>query len=404
MRARRTKLHRPDERRGDKKTPRRSRARSIARGAIVSVAVGQIACTPAAATPPRAADPAKTAAPIASAPPVASATATIEAPPAPVDPSDKLAAYKVTDKDYARRTLYTWTTDGQIGELLQEHVVLSRTESPLHGKSFYDRTIEERWMAGDKLAALLRAPAFARARFAWPAPWATLLGWPGETYGTQLIQVRLKAEAYVVLLRTSSPEWEARDMNGALVKIEDVMKRPDRIAAIHFVHDNVMVPGASPLVGRPDGSDGRQAYREYVLCNESMIESWAVGTEEIAKEIREGADVAEAAAKYFAARPPPAQRTDRWNAHVAMLVWTELAETSGAKEAYEAALAFPNANYAFDLDKLRDLATQMRTAAQHGTSTLFKSNAVFPGAKPVPVPPPPKQPPQPQRRRYGTFF
>ncbi len=377
---------------------------AIVRGVAISVAVGKLACLPAEPAAHVEPAPATTA---AKATTVAEVAPVVTAEPAaamPRDPSDVLAGYKVTNKDYARRTLYTWTSDAQIDELLKTGVLLSRTESPTSGKSFYDRKVEERWMAGDKLAALLRAPAFLKARFAWPAAWATLLGWPGETYGGQLVQVTLKPDAWILLLRTAVAGWEARDVNGAAVAIEQVMKRPDRIAAVHFVHDDVAPPsGTAPA--RAGGPDGREAYREYVLCNESMIESWAVGTDQVASEISAGADLADAVGKFFEAHPPPVQREDRWNAHVALIVWPALVEAAAAKELYESALAFPNANYVIEPAQLAKLATALRSLKQRGSATVHKPVAVFPGAKPVAVPPPPPVPPPSQRRKYyGTFY
>lgn len=377
------------------------------RGVAVSLALGKLACSPAAPLPAEVPPPAKSSAPVVVATATAAPVVTAEPAPAiPPDPSARLAGYAVTNASFARRVLYTWTSEEQIDELASKHVLLSRSESPKYGKSFYDRKMEERWMAGDKLAALLRAPAFLKARFAWTAPWATLLGWPGESYGGQLIEVTLKPDAWIVMFRTATSSWEGRDLSGAVVPMEKLLKRPDRIAAIHFVHDAVVPPpatGAAPA--RVSAPDGRDAYREYVLCNESMVESWAIGTERIQAEIQAGAEILEATAKFFAVQPPPVQRSDRWNAHVALIVWPGLVEVSNAKEAYEAALAFPNTNYAIDPQQIRAIATALRGISQRAKSTVWKPTSVFPGARPVPIPPPPPVPPVSQRRKYyGTFY
>ena len=370
----------------------------------MSLALGKIACSPAApepVTPP----PTKEIAPTAIATSTAAPIVTAEpvAPPAE-DPSAKLAGYAVTSGNYARRALYTWTSDAQIDELLQSHVLLSRTESPKYGPAYFDVQMEMRWMAGDKLAALLRAQAFRKARFAWTAPWATLMGWPDETYGGQLIEVTLKPEAWIASFRTSTQSWEARDLNGAAVPTDQLLKRPDRIAAVYFVHDFV-APPASGLTtfSPPRRQDGREAYREYVLCNESMIESWSIGTERIAGEIRDSADLLESAAKYFEQHPVAVQREDRWNAHVALLVWPGLVEGPTAKEIYESSLAFPNGNYELDPPHLRAIATALRGLSQRAKSTTWRPNAVFPGAKPVPVPPAPPPQPAPRYKIRGTF-
>lgn len=387
--------------------PREKKARvksskAIARGVAVSLALGKLSCVEPAPPEP-APPPPPTAAKATSAPPALPPTA-IAAPepppaPAPPDPSPALSPYRVTNASYVRRVLYTWTTPEQIDELLRTRVLLSRSESPTYGPSYFDRVLATAWKKGDKLAALLQAPAFKKARFAWTAPWATFLGFPGESYGDQLIAVTLKPEAILLMYRTSTLKWEARDMNDQVVPEAKVMLKPERIAGVFFVHDSVSPP-ASGSVLRASASDGREAYREYVLCNEAMIESWSVGTEAIAAEMKANADAVDAAAKYFEAYPPPAQRADRWNAHVALLVWPGIVPATNAKELFEAALAFPNQNYVIDVEPLRKLSARLREIRQRAVATTEKPSYKFPGAKPVPIP---KDPPPTYFRRAGTY-
>ncbi|MEZ4315669.1 MAG: hypothetical protein R3F14_47240 [Polyangiaceae bacterium] len=376
-------------------------ATALGRGVAVSVALGKLACTPPAPPPP---PPAPTA--VATAAPAPSPTVEVAAPepPPPVpDPSPLLAPYKLTNDDHLRRVLYTWTTKEQIDELRGTKVLLSRTESPTRGRSYFDVMMDVRWNAGDKFAGLLRAPAFQKARFAWHAPFATLLGWPGESYGTELLQVTLKPEALIAMYRTSSQKWEIQDLAGKTVTEAEAIRRPERIAAVFFVHDAVSIP--STTSPSPSGrSRGYEAYREYVLCNESMIESWSFGTEAIAKELATEADALDAAAAHFERHRPPEQRTDRWNAHVAMLVWPSLVPLEAPKELYEAALAFPNPSYEINPASLRTLAKTLREMKPSGLGLSHTPNMKFPGAHPVPVPPPPPPPPAWKKKWRGTFY
>lgn len=366
----------------------------------LSAALGELACSAPAdpvSAPPA---PMSTVAPAASAAPTT--VVTVEPLPPPLaDPSPALSVHTVTHASFARRTLYTWTTADQMDELLRTSTLL-RAESPRYGRSFYDRTLDARWLAGDTLAGLLRAPAYTKARSAWPAPWATLLGWPGEKPGTDLIEVTLKKDAWIAMFRTSTKVWDIRATDGAAVSKDEVLQHPERLAAVHFVHDNVAPPqtsGSPPPVLRLSLGDGREAYREYVLCNESMIESWAVGTERMTAELRANADTVEAAARHFAAHPPPPQRADRWNAHVALLVWPGLVPSTAPKELYEAAIAFPNPNYAIDPEALLKLAAQLRQMPQRASPTTRRPLTPFPGARPVPLPPPPPKVPVPPKKR-----
>ncbi len=388
---------RPRDPRAKARTPA-----ALTRGVAVSVALGKLACTePAPLPPPQPAPSATTpAAPVPA--PQPAPVAIPEPPPPPPDPSPALSAYKVTNASFTRRVLYTWTTPQQIEELLRTRVLLSRTESPTYGRSHYDRVMEGLWRGGNKLASLLQSPAFQKARFAWPAAWATFLGFPGEKYGDQLVSVTLDPRAYIAMYRTSIGKWEARDLSDAVVPEAEVLRHPERIAAVYFVHDSVPSPSASTAL-RASAGDGREAYREYVLCNEAMIESWSVGTDAVAAEIAAEADAMEAAARYFEVNTPPPQRADRWNAHVALLVWPSVVPASGPKELFEAALAFPNPNYVIEAEQLRSLAKALRATRQSGAPTTHRPAMKFPGAKLVPLPPPPPPPPVYKRRPYGTY-
>lgn len=380
------------------KRPRTKTA--LARGVAVSMALGELACvTPAPPPPPK---PAPIAAAQSAPVPAPTPEAQPEPPPPAPDPSPLLAPYKVTNAAYTRRVLYTWTTNEQIEELLRTRVLLSRSRSPVHGSSYFNGMMEARWRNGDKLSSLLQSPAFQKVRFAWPAAWATFLGWPGETYGSQLVEVTLKPEAYILMYRTSLGKWEVRDASGAVLPESAALRRPERIAAIFFVHDAVSLPSAT-AAPRPSAGDGREAYREYVLCNESMIESWSVGTDRVAAEITAGAGAMEATARHFARSPLTPQRSDRWNAHVALLVWPGVVPAEGPKELFESALAFPNTNYVPEPQALQSLATALRQLRQVAPATTHQPSMKFPGARLVPVPPPPPQPVYSKRRPYGTY-
>jgi hypothetical protein len=202
---------------------------------------------------------------------------TVAIPPAPQESEalDLLRKEAVLSSAPARQTLYTWTTRAQIEELARDRVLLTRTESPVHGPAYYDQIVAARAAAGDALAQKLRTPAFAKARHAWANPWATLLGWPDESYGDELIAVTLKPEAWTLALSTSKEGWKAYD------------------------RDN---PSKAP-------------------------------------------------------RPPS---IDDWNTEVARKIWPGPDLIPALDQAYEAALAFPNENYALTPERIAALAKRLR--------------------------------------------
>ncbi len=178
-----------------------------------------------------------------------------------------------------QRELYTWTTDEQIAELREGKLLLTRTEREglgpgyafdvLTGIAAYDT------QPINQLAAYLAGEAFAKARYAWPHPWATRMGWPGESYGNNLVRILLREDAWIVSVRSGT--LEVRDAQNAIITLEQALATPERIALIFFEKDS---SSGGPVCG---GSfvDGANGYREYIVGNEAMIEEWSIATPEI---------------------------------------------------------------------------------------------------------------------------
>jgi hypothetical protein len=270
----------------------------------------------------------------------------------------------VTAERYARRVLYTWTTAEQIAELRRDRRVLVREESPQHGASYFEQVVHV-LADRDSAAKLLDTVTFAKSRYAWPAPWATHEGWPGEVYGDELIRVTLKPGA-VVLALTTGGRVEARDLAGALVPIVDVLAHPERLAAVYFTAD----PGdVAPGVPRPPN-----AFREYVLCNESMIAAWSVGTQDIADELAAEIAALDALARELRAGPA----------------------TPELAAGYASALALRSPAYALDPGAIEQVIAHLR-AVPRPPAFEGGGDVAWPG---IGVPRPP---PRVVRKRTGTY-
>jgi hypothetical protein len=294
------------------------------------------------------------------------------------DPATKANAALAQDAlyggDYARRTLYTWTTREQVDELRKTKQLLVRDESPLHGATYYEQVVHALATRGDAIARLLDTTAFAKSRFAWHAPWATRRGWPGEDYGDQLVQITLRPESYVLALSTRDAAFTATDLKHAPVALADVAAHPERIAAVYFVSD---VDDPAATIPRPSAT-----FREVVVCNESMIESWAVGTDDIASELaREAAALDKLARALHAASAPP-------DPIAVAGVWAAAADAKDRRpeRAYAAALALDSPNYRLDPDALAALARLLRTTPRPAALT-GGGTAMFPGTGTVRPPP-----------------
>ena len=184
--------------------------------------------------------------------------------------------------------LYSWTTDEQYEALRTDRVLLTRTERPGVGGGLIRDVLAALAAAGDPLSQALQAPEFRAARYAWTNPWATLMGWPGESYGDRLIEIELREDAWVMTLLGS--QWQVLDHDNQPVARKEAIANPGRIGAIFHLHE----PDAGAECGGSFTRGGAGAYREYFLPNESMIARWSLATEQM--RARMESDLAELSA------------------------------------------------------------------------------------------------------------
>jgi hypothetical protein len=188
---------------------------------------------------------------------------------APADPAlQQLAAYAVFDHDFARAELYTWTTAAQLRQVRASGRLLSADPSSGGRASPFNQALAA--IAGDgsataQLAALLLDdPDLRRRRYAWPSPFATTMGLGARRYGDSLIRIELDARALIGRFEPAAAEpFAFVDMGGEPVTLEQALSEPDRIAALYHLRH----PPEAPI-----------AYREYVVCNEAMIQAWSLAT------------------------------------------------------------------------------------------------------------------------------
>src|SRR5262245_15444443 len=311
--------------------------------------------------------------------------AAVEPAPADVvaDAVRALARVALPHDRFVRRTLYTWTSRDQIDDLRRTEQLLVREESPTLGGTYSDQVIHALAQAGDPIAKLVDTTTYAKSRYAWHAPWATRLGWPGEEYGDQLIRVTLSERAIVLALSTATGAFEARDMQNRPVSADEVLAHPERLAAIYFVSDAGAPPAAN--VPRPPTT-----YREYILCNESMIESWATGSDDVSRELAAEANELEALARFLADRPPqPMAVRDGWSA-----------PPTTPETAYAAALAFDNPKYRLTYKTIKHLIALLRSVPRPPAIT-GGGTAMFPGVGVARNPP--RVVPTAPRGTYSTF-
>lgn len=308
----------------------------------------------------------------------------------------RLAAQRVDRHQFARAVLYTWTTAEQAAELRHGGPLLVRETSPTHGVSLVEVRLEQLAAAGDPIARTLREPRFRKARFAWANPWATLRGWEGETYGDQLVRVTLRDEAWIVRVAAASNALEAIDLENRPVALDRVRAHPERIGAIHYVHDVENLPGSYAAEHAIDP----HPFREYVLPNESMIARWELGTDGVHASIADAVDLVTAMRAWVASHCAPAQGTPRSFA----TAWSDDLHADNPFDAWVLASALDNERYRPSVDTMQRLLDALRAVPRTPAFEGHPAQGVAPPARtPARLEAWPAGPPAPLVRPTGTY-
>lgn len=241
---------------------------------------------------------------------------------------ERLDAWAVTADDFVRSELYTWTTPAQIEALRAGGplLVADAGEDPSPFNRVLLTMVASRG-PGHEIAALLEhGPGLTKRRYAWPNPFATVLGKGPRTYGEALIRVELSPDAVIARLEPEAvPPWSFFDAQGRPVSRQVVLDDPLRLGAIY--HLQARAGQSIP-------------FREVVLCNEAMIARWSVGTPAIAERIaRERALVADLVTGPFAAL------SDSTLAWAAWPQWVDPERAPTLLSRWHRTLAFDNVRY-----------------------------------------------------------
>jgi len=261
-----------------------------------------------------------------------------------------------------QRVFYSWTTDEQVAELRAGGPLFSRSESPGKGRGLAMTELasfaENASSLEQILAGKLASTVFEKARFAWTNPWATVLGWPGETYGNQLLEIELKPEAWIAMFSGNS--LLVFDGEGQNVPIAQAQASPGRIGAIFFMASGSPSTGAC---GDGSFSRGGVGFREFVLGSMQMVQSWSLATPAIAARLASDIAALEAFQKDLPCLPIP-DRT-AWTDGL-VCAWALGASDPSPLADYGFALGIPSEFYWPNSDNLSALIAALRMNAQSG--------------------------------------
>jgi hypothetical protein len=250
----------------------------------------------------------------------------------------EMLAFGVRHADFARRTLYSWTSAEQVRELREEPTLLTRAATA-EGEAGRAAEVILLHADSDELAALLAEPRFVNKRFGWSNPWATVQGFGGESYGTHLLRITLREQAWIgrlIVGRDGRLEWAFADVRGNAVAPAEVLASPERLAAVYFVDLRGAGCGTLGYIGL--------AFREYFVCNEGMLESFALYTTEVRAEVDRS--ISALAGLHAALLQGRCSTVEYCWPDVALAEWGAAAaaeSTLGVR--YLAALAFPSGEY-----------------------------------------------------------
>lgn len=198
---------------------------------------------------------------------------------------------------YWPNTLYSWTTEEQVLELKESKTLLKKSISEKYGPSLFDTRIQNCADSGNQMAKMIQEPQFAKKRFAWVNGWATVRGWPGESYGNQLIKIVLSDSAIIGKFDTNEEvPFQFLDMKGNKLSEDYVLRNKHRLAVIYHLNfkegmrlNRIYRHGTynKPTI---KNTLSQIPYREYVVINESMIKYWSTGTSDILEEMSREVD------------------------------------------------------------------------------------------------------------------
>jgi hypothetical protein len=110
-----------------------------------------------------------------------------------------------------------------------------------------------------------------------------LQGFPGETYGNQLLRIELKPDAWIA--RFDEGTLMVFDANNEQVPIETALANPERIGAIFY---QSRAEAENCYLG--SFARGGVGFREFALGNIDMVERWSLSTPEIVERLQSDMD------------------------------------------------------------------------------------------------------------------
>jgi hypothetical protein len=286
----------------------------------------------------------------------------------PLTLEQRLDKRAVTDENFARGELYSWTTSEQINELRQTKMLLVATGKTHGAPSPYSRLLSQLANgkgAGQSVAKLLSEHAgLTKRRYAWPNPFATAVPLGERSYGHALVHIVLKEEAVLVKLDPLEKDpFVFVDLNNKSVSLDDIVQHPERIAAVFHVRR------------KPEGGP---RFREYIVCNESMIARWSVDTSHEQSIVEQ-----ESALITELLQSPLTSRLGKDDSLDANAAWSRTLDNPTLLDKWRATLAFDSPKYKPSTTRLAAISASLAAYERTGEPLNHTPSIAFP-EKPKP--------------------
>jgi hypothetical protein len=202
-------------------------------------------------------------------------------------------------------------------------------------------------------------PGLTRRRYAWPNPFATAVPLGERSYGHALVHIVLKEGSVLGKLDPLEMEpFSFVGLNDEPILLADAMEHPERIAAVFHVRHK---------------ADGAPRFREYIVCNESMIARWSVGAPHVQTIVRE-----ESALIAELMPSPLVSALGKGDLLDANFAWARALDKPTLLDGWRAALAFDSPKYKPSKTTLGAIASSLAAYDATGEPLDHVPSVIFP--------------------------
>ncbi len=266
--------------------------------------------------------------------------------------------YIVTNDNYYRNILYSWTTQEQADQIKTEQKVLIKGRG-INEISFFEDSLRSKRFVNHPLAKVLREEQFQNKRFSWTNSWAICNG--EKNYGNVLLKMTLKDSALICRVNPFYPDSaQLIDKKGNVIPMNEIDSIKNRIAAVYYINDQYkqirytkVYPTFQEISNMSEKLPEQYFYREYIVINEDMIESVDYYSIELLNELKKEIEFLELLLIKLNKSSDKNENSIMW---CTKGMWNDSElQKDYLPSLYYYSLAFPNENYKLSSENIQKL-------------------------------------------------